>query len=67
MPICLMTTDMSSMFYQSPAFNGGISKWDGSSVTAIYGMFQRAIAFNGDISKWDVSSVTHVSIMFLSE
>ena len=55
------------MFYQAPAFNGDISKWDVSSVTAIYGMFQRAIAFNGDISKWDVSSVTHVSIMFLSE
>ena len=62
-----MTTDMSSMFHQAPAFNGDISKWDVSSVTAIYGMFQRAIAFNGDISKWDVSSVTHVSIMCLSE
>ena len=34
-----MTTDMSSMFHQAPAFNGDISKWDVSSVTAIYAIF----------------------------
>ena len=47
--------DMAGMFRGATSFNGGISKWDVSSVNDT---IMRAAAFNGDISKWDVSSVS---------
>ncbi|GFR75504.1 surface protein [Elysia marginata] len=44
-------------------FNGDISKWDVSSVTAMSVMFVYS-KFNGDISKWDVSNCMDFSYMF---
>ena len=55
---------MIGMFYGANAFNGDLSKWRVSSVTAMSGMFNGAKAFDGDISKWDVSNVADMSGVF---
>ena len=44
-------------------FDGGISKWDVSSVTSMDSMFRLEESFAGDISKWDVSSVPDMTNM----
>ena len=45
-------------------FNGDLSGWDVSNVTAMDCMFYFATSFNRDISNWDVSNVTNMSEMF---
>eukprot|EP01013_Petalomonas_cantuscygni_P005498 TRINITY_DN160_c0_g1_i7.p1 TRINITY_DN160_c0_g1~~TRINITY_DN160_c0_g1_i7.p1 ORF type:complete len:126 (-),score=42.30 TRINITY_DN160_c0_g1_i7:74-451(-) len=55
---------MMSMFYEATSFNGDVSAWDVSKVTAMWLMFKGATAFNGDVSAWDVSQVTTMSSMF---
>ena len=64
-------TDMSWLFskdrtygYGRQAFNGDISEWDVSKVTAMFNMFMGATSFNGDISGWNVARVTNMSGMF---
>ncbi len=57
-------TDMSSLFLDSPLFNGDISNWDTSSVTDMSKMLSLAVLFNQDIGGWDTSSVTDMSNMF---
>jgi len=43
----------------------GISKWNVSNVTNMYGMFLDLKAFNQPLEKWDVSNVTDMQYMFL--
>ena len=45
-------------------FNGNISSWNVSNVTAMNSMFKAAFNFNGDISSWVVGNVTDMSYMF---
>ena len=51
------------MFKEARAFNGDISNWNVSSVTAMNGMFY-GTPFDQDISSWDVSSVIYMGGMF---
>ena len=55
---------MRGTFADANSFNGGVSKWDVSSVTVMSLMFMRATSFNDDLSNWDVSSVTDMTFMF---
>merc|ERR1719331_428442 len=55
---------MSSMFSHQRSFNGGVSKWDVSSVTKMEYMFMFAASFNVDIWTWDVSNVITMIDMF---
>jgi surface protein len=57
-------TEMGWLFFDSGAFNQGLSKWDVSRVTGMLGMFAYAHSFNQDLSKWDVSRVTSMTMMF---
>ena len=57
-------TDMSSMFFNSQAFNQDIGNWDVSNVTNMSIMFGSAYSFNQDIGNWDVSNVTNMTDMF---
>ena len=45
-------------------FNGGLSKWDVSSVASMQAMFFTAMSFDSDVSKWDISMVTNMAYMF---
>ena len=46
------------------AFDGDISNWDVSNVTAMNSMFEYCKAFNSDIGNWDVSNVMFMTYMF---
>ena len=48
--------DMSYLFCRLE-FNGDISKWDVSNVTAMAFMFKNCNSFNQDLSSWNVSKV----------
>ena len=56
---------MSSVFEETKSFNGGISKWDVSSVTNMNGMFCGETSFNGDLSNWDVSRVDNMDYWYM--
>ena len=56
-------TDMSFMFYDTPAFNQDVSSWDVSNVTNMLGILINT-SLNPDISMWDTSSVTNMRAMF---
>ncbi len=57
-------TNMFSMFYNTPSFNGDLSGWNTSNVTDMSQMFFHAPSFNGDLSGWNTSNVTDMSEMF---
>ncbi|MEM8970612.1 MAG: BspA family leucine-rich repeat surface protein, partial [Pseudomonadota bacterium] len=59
-------TNMSSMFYYTPAFNQDIGGWDTFGVTDMGGMFLGAWAFDQDIGGWDTSNVIDMSSMLSS-
>ena len=52
------------MFAEATKFNGDISNWDVSKITAFSSLFQGASSFNQDIGNWDVSAATDLSGMF---
>ena len=58
-------TEMDYLFNSSDMDLSGISNWDISNVTSLFGMFSWS-SFNGDISEWDTSKVTHMTYMFQS-
>ncbi len=55
--------DMSHLF-ENLNFNGDISNWNVSRVTAMRGMFYGCKSFNQDISNWNVSKVKNMHSMF---
>ena len=55
---------MESMFDDASSFDGDISAWTVSAVTAMNGMFDDASSFDGDIAAWHVSAVTAMNGMF---
>jgi surface protein len=59
-----LVTNMSGMFYNSPAFNQNIGAWNTSAVTNMSFMFENADAFNQNISAWNTSNVTAMNSMF---
>ena len=58
--------DFDLTFYGATSFTGdGLSNWDTSSVTTLYGTFDGATSFTGDgVSNWDTSRVTTLSSTF---
>ncbi len=56
-------TDLSYAFSKCNASTPGISGWDVSNVTNMYGIF-RDSRFNQNISDWNVAKVTDMSLMF---
>jgi len=57
--------DMSLTFLYAYNFSGtGMSNWDVSNITKMYGTFNGAKSFNENIENWDVSSVTNMYSMF---
>ena len=57
-------TKISSMFGNSPKFNGKIGNWNTSSVTNMSWMFSEASSFNQPLYEWNTSSVSNMSFMF---
>ena len=57
-------TNMNFAFNNNANFNGDISGWDTSAVTAMVAMFNRASAFHQDISQWKTSNVATMEAMF---
>jgi len=58
-------TDLTFTFRNTGKANiTGLSSWNVSNVTLMYGVFHDAAAFNQDLSSWDVSSVTDMESMF---
>ena len=57
---CLLKVEiMFGTFAMALQFSGGgISAWDVSSCTTMYGMFYIAVAFDQNLSNWNTSSVT---------
>ena len=55
---------MNSMFHGASSFNGDISSWNVSRVTAMNSMFHGASSFNQPLNAWDVSRVTAMNSMF---
>ncbi len=63
-PDLSLVTDMSYMFYNTPAFNGDISSWNTATVTNMNFMFYMAYAFNQNIGSWNTAAVTSMNGMF---
>ena len=58
-------TDMSSMFYNTGAFNQPLNKWNVSNVEYMNSMFTFANSFNQPLNNWNVSKVKNMDSMFL--
>ena len=54
------------MFNGAEAFNGHLTHWDVSKVTAMVSTFAMAFAFNQQLLDWDVSKVTTINNIFES-
>lgn len=52
------------MFHSTTNFNGDLSNWNVSRVTAMQEVFRDAIIFNQNIDNWNVGNVTNMSNMF---
>ena len=51
--------------YSRSAIQRGLSNWNVSNVTDMFGMFGDCSVFNQDLSSWNVSNVTDMRLMFL--
>ena len=57
-------TSLSNAFHDVIGFTGdGVSNWDTSSVTSLFGTFADS-SFNGDLSRWNTASVTSMQATF---
>ncbi|PIB35056.1 hypothetical protein BFP72_06425 [Reichenbachiella sp. 5M10] len=52
------------IFRQSGSFNGDLSHWDVSNVSAFNEAFQSASSFNSDLGSWELSRVTNFGNSF---
>jgi trimeric autotransporter adhesin len=55
---------LNALFYETPSFDGDVSRIRTGEITSMEAMFFRASNFNSPIGDWDVSNVTTMGYMF---